>query len=310
MTRQQYYPRADPNVQNFYAAYPALFAPSRRMADVNTLVLHTTEGGSWPGYSAGSMTPTFTYDPRSHQMRQHIPVNMAARALVDAGIGTNRLNVAQIEIIGYAAQGGPLDAQAIQDLAALVAWLNAEWSVPITAPYPFTVPAHRMSAAEYGACRGVIGHGHVYGNSHWDPGAMNVPAILAAAHSSSGPGGIVSGTVHIPTAPTFPTTTTEDDDMRDIIAAAYRTYLGREGGNAELDGWTLSTVKQGKTAAQILPQISDSAEGRAYATTSSYKTYLGRAPSAGDLAFWSKQGGFDAIVAGISSSTEAKNRKV
>ncbi len=218
MARQQYYPGADRNAQNFYAQYPALFAPSRRMADVNTLVLHTTEGGSWPGYSNGTMTPTFTYDPRSHQMRQHIPVDMAARALVDAGIGTNRLNVGQVEIIGYAAQGGPLDAQAVQDLGALVAWLHAEWSLPITAPYPFAVPAHRMSAAEYIACRGVIGHEHVYGNTHWDPGAMNVPAILAAASRTAGPGGIAAGTVHIPGAPTFPTDTPvpptqEDDDM-------------------------------------------------------------------------------------------------
>jgi len=216
MARQQYYPRADPNAQNFYAAYPALFDPSRRMGDVNVLVLHTTEGTSWPGYSAGSMTPTFTYDPRSHQMRQHIPVNMAGRALV--GSTTNRMNCAQIEVIGFAALGGPLDAQAVQDLGALLAWLNTEWSVPLVAPYAFAAAGyHRMSNAEWTVFRGVCGHQHVPLNDHWDPGAMNAAAILAAAHSSSAAGGVVSGTAHIPGAPTFPGTTTQEDDMKAFI---------------------------------------------------------------------------------------------
>jgi hypothetical protein len=216
MSHAQYYPRADTAAQNFYAAYPALWAPSRFMADVNLLVLHTTEGNGWEGYASGTMAPTFTYDPRSHQMRQHFPVNMAGRALVDPGVGTNRNNCAQIEIIGHAAQGGPLDAQAIADLGALVSWLHQEWSVPLVAPYAFTVPAHRMSLAEWTACRGVVGHEHVYGNDHWDPGAMNVDAILNAAHSGSGAGGVVSGTVHIPGAPMFPDqpmTITQEDDM-------------------------------------------------------------------------------------------------
>jgi len=219
MTHAQYYPGADRNVQNLYAQYPALWAASRFMADVNLLVLHTTEGNGWEGYASGTMAPTFTYDPRSHQMRQHFPINMAGRALVDAGVGTNRNNCAQIEIIGHAVQGGPLDAQAIADLGGLVAWLHQEWSVPLVAPYAFTVPAHRMSLAEWTACRGVVGHEHVYGNDHWDPGAMNVGAILNAAHSSSGPGGIVSGSVRIPGAPTFPTApmALQEDDMGSYV---------------------------------------------------------------------------------------------
>ena len=189
MTRQQFYPNADRNAQNFYAQYPVLFA-GRFMSNVNTLVLHTTEGNSWPGYLNGSECPTFTYDPRSHQMRQHIPVDMAARALVQmaGGVTTNRMNCAQIEIIGYAAQGGPLDAQAIADLGALLAWLNAEWSVPIVAPYAFSATNyHRMSDPEWSAFKGVCGHQHVPQNVHWDPGAMDVAAILDTATITTAP---------------------------------------------------------------------------------------------------------------------------
>jgi hypothetical protein len=106
-------------------------------------------------------------------------------------------------------------------------------------------------------------------------------------------------------AHTEPTPTTQEDDMRDFVAACYRLYLGREGSTAELDGWAISSVQNGWTAKQVLPMISDSPEGRARATTLTFQTSLGRAPSAEDIAFWSKQGGYYAIVNGIANSDEA-----
>lgn len=36
----------------------------------------------------------------------------------------------------------------------------------------------RLSAATYRSVKGLVGHQHVYGNSHWDPGAINPNALL------------------------------------------------------------------------------------------------------------------------------------
>jgi len=183
MTRTAYYPLADRTSQDFYRQYPALFK-GREQSTINVLVLHTTEVLGWPGYKSGSECPTWTYDPRSHELRQHLPLPYAARALVDlpGGVVTDRMNVAQIEVVGYAALGGPLDDQAVADLGALLAWLHAEWEVPLEAPYPFAASGyHRMTGVEWNAFEGVCGHQHVPENTHWDPGPMNVAAILAAA---------------------------------------------------------------------------------------------------------------------------------
>ncbi|MDN5605812.1 MAG: hypothetical protein L0G59_10400, partial [Kocuria sp.] len=66
------------------------------------ILLHSTETGSFPGYGGGASAPHFTIDLRNGEVRQHSPMNRAARALRNAsgGVQTNRDGVIQIEIIG------------------------------------------------------------------------------------------------------------------------------------------------------------------------------------------------------------------
>lgn len=183
-----WYPRAA--AQDFLSKYPELFA-GRQMSNVSTLVLHTTEGTGWPDYARGTMAPTFTYHPRTHELRQHIPVNYAARALADApgGIRPNWAGCAQLEVIGTSGWSPALtaagwlidnlDTQALDDIASLIRWLHTEWQLPLTA-YPWT--ARRMTGVEFTAFTGICGHMHVPENDHSDPGpGAPVVKLLTAA---------------------------------------------------------------------------------------------------------------------------------
>ena len=55
MTHALWYPAADRKSQPF--------AGGVAQPTVSKLVLHSTEGTSWPGYGGGSSAPTFTIRP-------------------------------------------------------------------------------------------------------------------------------------------------------------------------------------------------------------------------------------------------------
>lgn len=221
MSRATIYPKADRS-QWFAGAYPGDIMPHP-----NVVVLHTTEGSSWPGYSGGALAPTFTYDATSGVIRQHFPVNMSARALVHPpGVPTNTLNVVQIEIIGTCAKGGPgiywpaaTDAQ-LAGLVDLLRWLNTEWSIPLVsttkpwtsypASYGLQAP-QRMSANEWLNFTGVCGHQHVYGNEHGDPGDFPAQRLLAL--------------VTPPPAPPEPPLALSDTDVQRIAQAVWDYQL-------------------------------------------------------------------------------------
>jgi hypothetical protein len=149
---------------------------------------------------------------------------------------------------------------------------------------------------------------HQYANpltsgGHFD---LSVTAdVWPGVDTISSPGGTASGTIYVPPAPAFPSTTPtmEDSDMRDLVAALYRKYLGREGSTIELDNQAVALAKAGATPAQAVVNIGTSKEAVEHA----YATFLGRAPSAGDIAFWLGLGAGDPdkIVSGISTSAEA-----
>jgi len=202
MARAAWYPRANRTAQNFQ---PALNRPAMRT--VNVLVLHTTEGTSWPGYAGGSQAPTFTINCTSGapQVRQHFPLPRAAMALVQpsGSLSTNRLNVAQVELVGtsgwatsanrnrpYTVSGAHTnwsnpDQMMLKAVADLIAWLHKEWEVPLSAPLPFDDwrgnHSHRMTASQWSSFTGICGHSHVWGNSHTDPGAFPIAACLKLA---------------------------------------------------------------------------------------------------------------------------------
>lgn len=174
----------------------------------NTVAWHSTETTVLPDYSGGSIAPTLTAVPDFKNERlvwyQHFGFDESARALVHAAgqIGTNTLNVAQVEIVGTCdptthanwTKAGTqhlympeLPDWAIRDLNAFAHWAHDAHSVPLTSgltwkPYPASYGSNgvRMTTAQWTAFKGHCGHQHVPQNDHGDPGAFPIAQILEA----------------------------------------------------------------------------------------------------------------------------------
>lgn len=207
ITRQSW-----PNPSRTLNFYPA----GRQARAWSKIVLHSTETTGWPGYRNGADAPHFTIDPRTGQVRQHIPLDYGARAL-EIRLG-NRLNnvagVIQVEIIGavtpgYPARYGhydlvdrlPQDGAALDHLARLLRAISDATGIPLRqsvrwVKYPGSYGDHasqRLSTSAFLSYRGVLGHQHVPGNSHGDPGALPIADILRRAGATSGGGGSGGG---------------------------------------------------------------------------------------------------------------------
>lgn len=156
---------------------------------VNTVVWHSTESVSRPGYIGGSVAPTLTAVPDFAKKKltwfQHFDFDVSARALVNTpgGVETNTLNVAQVEIVGTcdpathkkwtAAKTFHLYMQdlpdwALRDLAAFVKWAHSEHGVPPASglefrayPSSYGATGVRMTNAQWLKFRGHCGHQHV-----------------------------------------------------------------------------------------------------------------------------------------------------
>lgn len=210
MSRARVYPPADTDVQ--------WYGGTVRMGGVSKLVLHSTEGGSWPDYGGGSYCPTLTYDrrqPAGRRWRQHTYLDESARALRDPDgteVQENRDDVVQVEIVGtcdwqLARQHGlllvtELDDEGLADLGHLARFLADEWGLPLRAPdlwLPYRHPSGSTTGGSYGASRarmtgpqfdqfrGVLGHQHVSGNDHGDPGDLDVATVLRHAQGDDMP---------------------------------------------------------------------------------------------------------------------------
>jgi len=153
-------------------------------------VLHTTEGNTVEDAVASfrqtNFWSHFTIDFRTGRVVQHLPLNIGCRALSDHATAENAAHAIQIEIVGRAAESptwAPEQLAFIRDVMRSV-----ETLVPIarTSGRTFLDAAgvartsgNRMSVAEWQAFSGWCGHQHVPGESHWDPGAIDVQALLA-----------------------------------------------------------------------------------------------------------------------------------
>ncbi|WP_265560959.1 glycoside hydrolase family 25 protein [Streptomyces hygroscopicus] len=175
---------------------------------VNTIVWHSTETLALPDYSGGSIAPTLTAVPDFKTQKlvwyQHFGFDESARALVHdkTQIGTNTLNVAQVEIVGTCdptthatwSKAGTehlympeLPDWAIADLNAFAHWAHDQHGVPLTSgltwkPYPASYGNNgvRMDTAAWSAFKGHCGHQHVPQNDHGDPGQFPIAQILEA----------------------------------------------------------------------------------------------------------------------------------
>lgn len=183
--------------------------------EVNVCLWHTTEGRTVTDYSGGAVAPTLTAAPdmSAKKMRwyQHYDIDRSARALVNApgGVETNTANVCQIELVGtcdpatnrkWISEGrsGEFiywpDAPdwALQDLADFANWLHDNHGVPLRSTvtwkaYPGSYGTNngvRLSAAEWNAYTGHLGHEHATENLHGDPGDLKWARILQLATGS------------------------------------------------------------------------------------------------------------------------------
>jgi hypothetical protein len=148
------------------------------------LLWHTTEGYSLPRYSGSN--PHFTLHPATGQLWQHQPITEPSRALVHSPgtPETNRANVVQVELIGFAAQTHDWPDAYYGNIAALARWIEANHGVPSKSTVAFTSTAthqaRRMTGAEFIAYSGHCGHEHAPPNNvHWDPSRFRIGDVLA-----------------------------------------------------------------------------------------------------------------------------------
>lgn len=180
------------------------FSGNSHRAAVTKIVLHTTEGSSWPGYGGGGSAPHFTVH-RDGTIRQHIDTSRSSKALVNksGGVQTNNAGAIQIEFIGscdkaYAKKHGLFFTEDATDkdlagLAKVLAWISKTHGVPLTASglnWPTSNAAYagapqRMSFAKWNSYKGVCGHTHVPENDHWDPGNFPITRLLALARGGA-----------------------------------------------------------------------------------------------------------------------------
>ena len=148
------------------------------------VVWHTTEGTSLPNY--GGSSPHFTLDPGTGRLWQHIPLNRGGRALLPGG--PNFWNAIQVELIGFAKDTQTWSDASYARIAKLARWIEANFGVPRSAGVTFAghgATPHLESLEAFRSYAGHIGHQHVPGNTHWDPGLLKIDLIL---HQSGGGG--------------------------------------------------------------------------------------------------------------------------
>lgn len=181
------------------------------------IVLHTTEGG-WDSalsvFRSRMTAPHMMAAPPSHpdgpRRVQFVSLDRSAYALRNdaGGVETNRDHALQVEIVWWAARARELTAEDLDWLGTqVVAPLVEHAGEPIRLEAPtFYGPdpgwtlatetaRQRMGPTAWDTFNGVCGHQHVPENEHWDPGAIDIARILAAA----------GGTDHQPTI--------QEDDM-------------------------------------------------------------------------------------------------
>lgn len=163
-------------------------------ADNPKLLWHTTEGGSLAGAESAfaPYPPHLGVDPDTGAKHQYVSLDCHAMSVGNAD-AENSL-VVQVEVVGYAGETQDWSERRLQWLADnVVVPVAAVMGVPpVVCPQGFHGAGEGMilaSAASpirfdmYGwdAFAGHVGHQHVPGDDHWDPGALDVARIVDLA---------------------------------------------------------------------------------------------------------------------------------
>lgn len=161
-------------------------------------VLHTTESANYtPGqgsYWGNAYWPHFTPEVQNgvFQVYQHLPLSLAARALVNqsGGVETNRQRAIQIEICWTAVSVQFLPQAMIDGLKRLMRWIEAQTGIAPAAPAFQAYPASygpkqaggnlvRFTDVQWNFFNGWCGHQHVPENVHGDPGLIPIAKLIA-----------------------------------------------------------------------------------------------------------------------------------
>ena len=152
-----------------------------------TLVLHTTEGSTIAGavatMKANRSWSNWVCDPATGGLMTLTDSERGDRSLrnLSGGVETNnRPGVWQLEIVGFAANVPIYDEDWYRTLGRIIVDICNSKAIPKVFPHPFTDDAGygtngavRLTAAQWSACEGIVGHQHVPENLHWDPGRID-----------------------------------------------------------------------------------------------------------------------------------------
>lgn len=214
-------PWADSTKQAFDSKYPG----QEYKGGTPKGLLHSTETGTWPGYSNGSVAPhvtiMFKMAEKTIEVRQHFNINRPSRALANksGGVQTNNWNVFQAELIGtcdrsFATKYGyPYLPDLLKEdwardaLAAVIHSVSKSLNIPIKTSvdwveYPKSYglnASQRLSNDAWDNYQGWLGHQHAPENDHGDPGNIPIESILLATKDGG-------GVVVEPTTPSKPST--------------------------------------------------------------------------------------------------------
>lgn len=152
-------------------------------------VLHTTEGtavdGALATFDAKKVWPTLTIDPDHLRIIEHYPVSRGARALTDSLTPQNAARCVQIEIVGRAVDAPGWAPERLAFIRDVMRQVEDLVPIPRTSGRSFldaagvnTHPGNRMSVDEWKRFSGWCGHQHVPGNTHWDPGGIDIDTLL------------------------------------------------------------------------------------------------------------------------------------
>lgn len=167
---------------------------------MTVLVLHTTESSSLQGskryLEAKNLEPNAIFDPKTGEWHQWHAGFAMGKALRNApgGVETNRREgVWQLEIVGYASSIKSYGGDWYGNLASRLRWICNVYNIPFKFPYRFDGTrayglkgSVRLTAQQWRAVSGIIGHQHVPENQHWDPGPLDVDRIVRGS-ASAGP---------------------------------------------------------------------------------------------------------------------------
>ena len=152
-------------------------------------VLHTTEGGTLSGaeqaFAAGKDWPNLAIDPDRLDIVEYYPLSRGARALTDNLTPQNAARCVQIEIVGLAQESPDWAPERLAFIRDVMRQIEDLVPIPRTTDRTFLDlagvnhnPGNRMSVDEWKRFSGWCGHQHVPGNTHWDPGAIDIDTLL------------------------------------------------------------------------------------------------------------------------------------